>query len=277
MDVEWYIDTDTCTANCTEVDIFVDTPTNNNPDHYPYNNNRPNDPVFIWNATNSNLHDYDPRNNMPTFRTKVVVLPHALSSSHASLVYYPFDSYKAAMFAFAQDSLTNESISLVIGSISALFPGLKISTDVVSDSLAYLEVVQPGQRVIDVVVTIQRSNLVIGYCLVITLTFWLFTLMICLIMIATVVFGFRQRNEIIVIPVGTVFSFTQLRSSMPGAPEGFGDILDFAGLLPCLVLLSISAVTMVGIYLFANPDNPSRRPFPWREFRCMLRDKSEHD
>ncbi len=49
----------------------------------------------------------------------------------------------------------------------------------------------------------------------------LVTLMICLVMIATVVFGFRQRNEIVVVPIGTVFAFTQLRSTMPGAPEGF--------------------------------------------------------
>ncbi|KAK0434198.1 hypothetical protein EV421DRAFT_1992805 [Armillaria borealis] len=284
MVVEWYIDNDTCGANCTEVDIFVDInlcPSNNRPDHHPYNSNRPTDPIFIWNATNSNLgaHDYYPRNNLPTFRTNVVVYPnygHAPSSSHASLVYYPFDSYNAKMFAFARDASTNKSVSLVLNSASALFAtslsGLKISTYVKSESLAYLEVVEPGQRVVDVLVTIQRSNLVIGYCLIITLTFWLVTLMICLIMIATVVFGFRQRNEIVVIPVGTVFSFTQLWSSMPGAPEGFGDILDFAGLLPCLVLLSISAVAMVGIYLFANPDHPSRRPFTWGELGCRLRD-----
>ncbi|PBK68470.1 hypothetical protein ARMSODRAFT_1019604 [Armillaria solidipes] len=101
--------------------------------------------------------------------------------------------------------------------------------------------------------------------------------MICLLMIATVVFGFRQRNEIVVIPVGTVFSFTQLRSSMPGAPEGFGDILEFAGLLLCLVLLSISAMAMVGIYLFANPDHPSHRPFTWGELGCKLRDSIQHN
>lgn len=46
-------------------------------------------------------------------------------------------------------------------------------------------------------------------------------------MIATVVFGFRQRNEIIVVPIGTVFTFTQLRSSMPGAPEGFRTLFLF--------------------------------------------------
>ncbi|KAK0492484.1 hypothetical protein EDD18DRAFT_1357741 [Armillaria luteobubalina] len=42
----------------------------------------------------------------------------------------------------------------------------------------------------------------------------------------TVGFGFRQRNEIVVVPISTVFAFTQLRSTMPGAPDGFGDILD---------------------------------------------------
>ncbi|KAK0492502.1 hypothetical protein EDD18DRAFT_1108887 [Armillaria luteobubalina] len=87
------------------------------------------------------------------------------------------------------------------------------------------------------------------------------TLMICLIMIATVFFGFRQRNEIIVVPIGTVFAFTQLRTSMPGAPEGF----DFAGILPCLVLLSISSIAMIGMYLFDNPDNPSRKVLTWSE------------
>ncbi|PBK88229.1 hypothetical protein ARMGADRAFT_1120637 [Armillaria gallica] len=80
-------------------------------------------------------------------------------------------------------------------------------------------------------------------------------------MITTVVFGYRQRNEIIVVPIGTLFAFTQLRSTMPGAPKGF----DFAGLLPCLVLLSICAVSMVGIYLFTDPNDPSRKAFTWDE------------
>ncbi|KAK0493780.1 hypothetical protein EDD18DRAFT_1107762 [Armillaria luteobubalina] len=37
----------------------------------------------------------------------------------------------------------------------------------------------------------------------------------------------QQHNEIVVAPIGTVFAFTQLQASMPGAPEGF----DFVGLL----------------------------------------------
>ncbi len=53
----------------------------------------------------------------------------------------------------------------------------------------------------------------------------LITLTICLVMIMTIGFGFQQRNEIVVIPVGTVFAFTQLRLTMPGAPDGFGMLL----------------------------------------------------
>ncbi|KAK0215406.1 hypothetical protein IW262DRAFT_1299674 [Armillaria fumosa] len=95
-------------------------------------------------------------------------------------------------------------------------------------------------------------------------------------MIATVFFGFRQWNEIVVVPIGTVFAFTQLRASMPGAPEGFGDILDYIGLLPCLILLSISAITMIGVYLFADPHDPTHRSFTWIELKNELGPYSQH-
>ncbi|PBK68425.1 hypothetical protein ARMSODRAFT_975832 [Armillaria solidipes] len=259
MLVEWSIDRDTCDAgNCTEVNIFFGKPT---------------DPIIMWNATNWNLgpdgfisQGYD-----PTFRTELIIslvnheTRHALDHSHASLLYYPFDRYNSEIFACAQDASTNESVSLVLNSAAGLIVGLKIATEMVGEDITYREDLGPANQVIDVIVTLQRSILIIGYCLIITFTFWLVTLMICLLMIATIVFGFRQRNEIVVVPIGTVFAFTQLRSSMPGAPEGS----DLAGLLPCLILLSISAVTMVGFYLFANPDDSSRRTFTWDELEHL--------
>ncbi|PBK86134.1 hypothetical protein ARMGADRAFT_1086889 [Armillaria gallica] len=261
MVVEWYIYSDTCDDNCTEVNIFFDTLSHRRDDSDSYSNRRPTDPTFIFKNNSTDL-----QANVPIFRTD-----HLLHNpdfgyydwkfSPASLVYYPFDCYIAKIRAFAQDAVTNQSVSLDLISLSGLVPGLKITSDISSDSLK--------DAVISIGVNIQRSTLVIGYCLIITVTFWLVTLMICLIMISTVVFGFQQRNEIVVVPIGTVFAFTQLRSTMPGASEGFGDILDFAGLLPCLVLLSICAVTMAGIYLFADPHDPARRPFTWEEMRNM--------
>jgi len=49
------------------------------------------------------------------------------------------------------------------------------------------------------------------------------TIILLLVMITTVFFGFKQRGEVLLIPVATLFAFTQLRQTMPGAPEGFGE------------------------------------------------------
>lgn len=50
----------------------------------------------------------------------------------------------------------------------------------------------------------------------------LITLILLLVMVTSVFFGFKQKSEVLVIPVATLFAFTQLRQSMPGAPDGFG-------------------------------------------------------
>ncbi|KAK0229432.1 hypothetical protein EDD85DRAFT_957178 [Armillaria nabsnona] len=266
MAVEWSIGSGNCVHNCTDVNIFFDTNlSNRKDDSHSYTNSRPTYPTFIFSHNLTDLHA-----NVPIFRTDHILNNPAFDGCNwklnpASLVSYPFDCYTAEIHVFAQDAVTNESVILAM-SLSVVVPGLKITSDISSDSPAYVKA-----AVIDTSVNIQRSSLVIGYCLIITITFWLVTLMICLIMISTVVFGFRQRNEIVVVPIATVFAFTQLRLTMPGAPDGFGDILDFAGLLPCLVLLSICAVTMAGIYLFANPDDPDHRPFTWEEIVNMTR------
>ena len=50
-------------------------------------------------------------------------------------------------------------------------------------------------------------------------------MILLLVMFASVFFRFRQKGEILMLPVATLFAFTQLRASMPGVPDGFGDIL----------------------------------------------------
>ncbi|PBK90380.1 hypothetical protein ARMGADRAFT_1166833 [Armillaria gallica] len=286
MLVEWIVAWDNCNVSdsCTEVNIFFDSkfsPDTGRLNDGPSNNNRPTVPIFIWNATiMTSFSSSKLLNNPPKFRTELFIYPvldvppFASMHSRGTLAYYPFDSYQSEIFAFAQEASTNKSVSLVIGSASRLIvtfsSDLKITTGVMSTAPTYME--DTGflqQEVIGANVILERNTLVIGYCLVITVTFWMVTLMICLIMITTVIFGYRQRNEIVVVPIGIVFVFTQLRSTMPGAPDGFGDVLDFVGLLPCLVLLSICAVTMIGIYLFADPHDPSRKAFTWDELGAV--------
>ena len=56
----------------------------------------------------------------------------------------------------------------------------------------------------------------------------LITIILVLVMISTVFFNFKQRAEVLVVPVATLFAFTQLRASLPGAPAGFGTSIFFS-------------------------------------------------
>ncbi|KAK0477889.1 hypothetical protein IW261DRAFT_1565690 [Armillaria novae-zelandiae] len=270
MVLEWIVTGDSCASctdvscaaeGCSNVNIYFDSNLlHSDSGNSKSTNNRPVDPTFVWNATASYNDEFG---NIPSFQTELAVIPplsvdysqkHLVRHTRSSEVYYPFDRYLAEIFGYAEDATTNATVSLDLDTTSGLAVGLKISADTFQND---------DPNIVYVEVTLQRGTLVIWHCLVITITFWLVTLTICLLMIMTIGFGFQQRNEIVVVPVSTVFAFTQLRSSMPGAPDGFGDILDFVGVLPCLVLLSISAVTMVGIYLFTDPSKDSREKLTW--------------
>ncbi|PBK88253.1 hypothetical protein ARMGADRAFT_1084890 [Armillaria gallica] len=272
--LDWSILNDTCylTAdNCSNANIYFATnllQQFNTNSSKPSDNNRPTDPTFIWNITSDIYDDYT---DFPMFQTVVAIFnpfslddgshsKYPISHSHRSNVYYPFDRYTAVVFCFAEDTSTNSPVKLHLQDSSGLVGGLKI-TATVADPSEFSDDDFP--ELVFIQITLQRGTLVVCYCIVITITFWLITLTICLLMIMTVGFGFRQRNEIVVVPIGTVFAFTQLRSTMPGAPDGFGDILDFVGVLPCLVLLSICAITMVGIYIFTDPAKDSREQLNW--------------
>ncbi|KAK0215409.1 hypothetical protein IW262DRAFT_1465017 [Armillaria fumosa] len=270
MVVEWSVQGDICsyspTVNGSVIEIFfIANLAPSDPKHTdgPYNNNMPSDPIFTWNCSKGIL-DYISGLNPVTFRTELtLVVDSSDNSGRVSL--YPFDHYSTTISAFAQNAPTNDSIAVDLTSTTALVLLIFESSGNLDGSVF---------EVTSISFKLQHSTIIIAYCLIITVTFWMVTLMICLIMIATVFFGFRQWNEIVVVPIGTVFAFTQLRASMPGAPEGFGDILDFAGILPCLVLLSISSITMIGMYLFDNPDNPSRKALTWSEIQDSISDYS---
>ncbi|KAK0215428.1 hypothetical protein IW262DRAFT_1496378 [Armillaria fumosa] len=268
--LDWTIVDDTCydnnLANCTTINIYfaANLLQQSYMNHSkPSNSNKPTDPTFIWNITASESDHYS---DFPVFQTVSAIFysrdqdpnsKHPIRHSHTSDVYYPFDRYAAVAFCFAEDASTNAPVKLHLEDTSGLVGGLKVQANVIE------EMSSNGPEAITIEIDLQRGTLIKLYCIVITITFWLVTITICLLMMMTVGFGFRQRNEIVVVPISTVFAFTQLRSTMPGAPDGFGDILDFVGVLPCLVLLSICAITMVGIYIFTDPAKDSREQLTW--------------
>lgn len=48
------------------------------------------------------------------------------------------------------------------------------------------------------------------------------SLVLLAIMVKGVIMGKGQKVEILVVPITTLFAFTQLRGTMPGAPQSFG-------------------------------------------------------
>ncbi|KAK0493742.1 hypothetical protein EDD18DRAFT_1356201 [Armillaria luteobubalina] len=180
-------------------------------------NNKPADPTFVWNVMAD-----DDVSKIPSFQIELGILPplysnysqqHLIRSTCPSEVYYPFDCYEAITAGFAEDT-SNATVSVNVMSASGFTIGLKISADPEYNDPDFILLM----------ITLQRGTLVIWYCLIISITFCqcgIVTLTICLLMIMTVGFRFQQRNEIIVVPVLTVFAFTQLCSTMPRAPDGF--------------------------------------------------------
>ena len=79
--------------------------------------------------------------------------------------------------------------------------------------------------------------------------------------VSVVILGRKMAKEVLAVPVGTLFAFTSLRGTLPGAPVGFGKpllgisglqrltnpmcagllsgaIIDFMAVLPCLAILT---------------------------------------
>ncbi|KAF9471882.1 hypothetical protein BDN70DRAFT_938614 [Pholiota conissans] len=249
MTLDWTFvgeETSPCSATnltgCTNINIFFDDNLLSNGSDEIKNSNRPTVPIFIHNASAFAITDIVA--NTPTFRTDLAIFSPADRSS--SVIYYPFDKYSAEIFIFAQDASTNNTIGIKVARTRGIADGFKTH--------AYTRrgvTIPPGM--LDIVIDIDRGNLVKAFSIVAIISIWMITLILLLVMLTCVFFGFRQRGEVLVIPVATLFAFTQLRGSMPGAPEGFGDILDFVGLLPCLALLSLSAAITLGAFILSDP------------------------
>ncbi|KAF8810243.1 hypothetical protein BYT27DRAFT_7253830 [Phlegmacium glaucopus] len=247
---------------CSDINIFFDNNLLRSADpSLLRTSDRPSQPIFRFNASAFVLKDIVA--NTPTFRTELALF--SPGNHQSSLIYYPFDIYSAEIFTFAQDTSTNATMGLRLANTRGIAAGFKTNT-----------ITRPNVNIpagmVDIVITISRGNLIMAYSIVATIAIWMITLILLLVMITTVLFGFRQKGEVLVIPVATLFAFTQLRQTMPGAPPGFGDIIDFVGLLPCLALLSLSAAFTLGAFILTDPtDHPLRLSWDlWFDIACRF-------
>ncbi|KAJ7834165.1 hypothetical protein B0H13DRAFT_1914229 [Mycena leptocephala] len=181
---------------------------------------------------------YQPQ-QLSFFRT-AVKLTGMGSSSHThtnsrSLQAYPYDKYLFQISMFAQVTGTNASVALSSRSLLE-FPFL----DKASSS--------DDEQGILLTFTVSRSTAVIGLVLIMVVANWLVTVAFLWITIAAFMWEENIVAEMFVLPIGALFAFTAVRANLPGAPAGFGAVVDYYGILPNLGLITLfSAILLFGI------------------------------
>ncbi|KAI0630294.1 hypothetical protein C8Q77DRAFT_253278 [Trametes polyzona] len=247
MTLDWLINYDCESIGCPDANIFFDSNTlrMDSSDSQTPSNVKP-DPIFTVIGRNvlAMRNNTDRRASSLTFRTDVAI---SNAHTHRTLQSYPFDEYATQLVFFSENAATNESIAVSIVKTTGLAVGFNIQlrnpTDIKDDF---------GTVIKNIEVT--RGRAVRIYAIFIVLVIWLVTLTFMIICVLSVFFGKGISSGVLVLPMGTLFAFTQLRSTLPGAPDGFGAVIDFMGVLPCLAILTICSVFMTAIFLFRDPE-----------------------
>ncbi|KAJ7314635.1 hypothetical protein DFH08DRAFT_1041262 [Mycena albidolilacea] len=203
---------------------------------------RPFAPIFELNTTHCCQHtNYD---SFPIFRT--VLKMTGLSGSDqltprtGTLQAYPHDQYFFQVSMFAQMASTNASVGLVLGSSF----GIPINFDVLLDKSHSVN----NDNGILLYFTVSRSAAVIGLVITIVTANWLVTIAFLWITVAAFMWETDIVAEMFVLPVATLFAFTTVRSNFPGAPAGFGAVVDYYGILPNIGLITLfTAVLLFGV------------------------------
>ncbi|KAJ7278968.1 hypothetical protein C8J57DRAFT_1305156 [Mycena rebaudengoi] len=161
---------------------------------------------------------------------------------------YPFDSYHALINITARLVPSNRPLQLKM-SITSLLPGFSVGTNYLSDDSdsSYI-------RSINIV----RSTPVKIYAILVSGCIVFVSIVLFLITIDSCVFGYKRRVELLVLPVATVFAFTQLRQTLPGVPPG----VDYYINLPCFFLLAFSSILSIISLAWSSPfegDSDTRR------------------
>ncbi|KAJ7675994.1 hypothetical protein DFH06DRAFT_1466719 [Mycena polygramma] len=203
---------------------------------------RPLVPIFQLNTTQGCQHtNYD---SFPIFRTVLKLTglsgSNQLTPRTGTLQAYPHDKYFFQVSLFAQMASTNASVGLVLGRSF----GTPINYDVVLDT-TYSTNNDDG---ILFYFTVSRSAAVMGLVITIVIANWLVTIAFLWITVAAFMWETEIVAEMFVLPIATLFAFTSVRANFPGAPAGFGAVVDYYGILPNIGLITLfTAVLLFGV------------------------------
>ncbi|OJT15756.1 hypothetical protein TRAPUB_4304 [Trametes pubescens] len=250
MILDWVIKYDCESIGCPDANIYFDsnilrTDSGSTTNSQVQTNVKP-DPIFTINGGNvlAMRNNTDRRSSSLTFRTNVAI---SNANTHRTLQSYPFDKYDTELVLFAEEAITNNSVSIAIVKTTGIAVGFSVQLhNTTNDEDNFGTVIKN--------IEVTRGAVVRLYAIFIVLVIWLVTLTFMATCVICVFFGKGVSSGVLVLPMGTLFAFTQLRSTLPGAPVGFGAVIDFMGLLPCLAILTFCSVFMTAVFLHRNPE-----------------------
>ncbi|KAI0675257.1 hypothetical protein C8Q78DRAFT_1067059 [Trametes maxima] len=252
MTLDWDIDYRCGSIGCPDVNIYFDSNTlRSDPSNSHAQSNIKPDPIFLVNGDNvlAMRNNTDRRPSALTFRTDVAI---SNANTHRTLQSYPYDKYDTQLVFFAERADTNDSVSIAIVRTTGIAVGFNVQLQNTTDIRDRF-----GTVIKNIEVT--RGPVIRLYAIFIVTVVWLVTLIFMVTCVMNVFFGKGISSGVLVLPMGTLFAFTQLRSTLPGAPEGFGAVIDFMGLLPCLAILTFCSIFMTAIFLFRDPEHDRPR------------------
>ncbi|GBE81023.1 hypothetical protein BKA93DRAFT_827765 [Sparassis latifolia] len=258
MTLDWFVNYTCDFSHCQDVNIFFDQNSmqSNSNSGSVASNSKPS-PLFLLNGTNFvNLwNSVDFRPSSLVFRTDLSISSYGTGRTEQS---YPFDKYLAQISIFAEALPGNETVNVTVYQTQGIAVGFN------AQLLDSGKIDEFGTLYKFIEVT--RGQVVRIYTIFIVMAIWLVTLTFIGACATSVFYGKGMSAAVLVLPVATLFAFTQLRGTLPGAPAGFGADIDFVGILPCLALLTFCSVFMTAVFLFRNPEVDSAR---WQSARSV--------
>ncbi|KAF8165647.1 hypothetical protein B0H34DRAFT_247113 [Crassisporium funariophilum] len=185
----------------------------------------------------------------PAFRTISKLLASEISLGYAgptrsTLQNYPFDVYFAPFMLHAVNPGTGEFYRLNITRSFGIAVNFQVTLQtarVVTDSPPWLRAT----------LRVERSKATQIFVVIVAITNWLTAAAFLTISAATLIYQpHKIYSEMFVVPVGSLFAFTSIRASLPGAPSGFGTTIDLYTILPVLVVMSICSSFLLLVVLY---------------------------
>ncbi|KAG8801234.1 hypothetical protein FRC17_006694, partial [Serendipita sp. 399] len=253
LTMEWYLlgSRELCQPSPLNADIFVDrnlldysSPGLGNDDSM-VSNDILQAPSLRFNGTIWCSNPRHPHENAIRFRS-IFKLNDKFGATNprASPLYYPYDTYFAQVYMYAVNPETNANVSMVVEQTW----GVVMDLDIELSDQSVENTINGGMFYI---INISRSRAVKLAVVVLVVSCWAASIAFLGICIACVIYQSEEIvKDLLVLPIAALFSFLQIRTVLPGSPPSFGSMIDFYGILPNLVIISITSVVVLIVVLY---------------------------